>query len=61
MAKNKNQKTSKFIREYGMTLQQMSEKYSFTTWYLTTLHLKGELHAFIKERKRESEKIEVLK
>jgi len=52
-------KTSKFIREYGLTLPELAEKYDLSTYYLYTLHLKGELHAFIEEQ--EKEKVEALK
>ena len=47
--------TSKFIREYGMTLHQIAEKYNQKSGYLYLLHLKGELHAFIEEQ----DKVEV--
>ncbi len=50
-------KTSKFIREYGLTLPELAEKYIGSTYYFYTLHLKGELHAFIAEQ--EKEKVEV--
>jgi len=61
--KTKIKKTSKFIREYGMTLRQMSDRYSFTTNYLWILHQRGDLHDFIKrqreiaEEKNEAEQI----
>lgn len=47
MRKNK---TSKYIREYGLTIQEMSEKYNLSMHYLYLLHIKGELHAFIAEQ-----------
>jgi len=54
MAKmRKGNKTSKFIREYKSTLEQLSEKYDLSIYYLYTLHLKGELHAYIKEQEKE--------
>ncbi len=52
-------KTSKFIREYGLTLPELAEKYIGSTYYFYTLHLKGELHQFIAEQKSNKEKIEV--
>ncbi len=48
-----NKKTSKFIREYKSTLQQLADKYDLSIYYLYTLHLKGELHAFIAEQEKE--------
>jgi len=55
--KTKIKKTSKFIREYGMTLQQMSDKYNFTTNYLWILHQRGTLNAFIEEQESKREKV----
>jgi len=53
---NRKTKTSKFLREYGKSLKQMSEKYDLSIYYLYTLHLKGELHNFITEQdKKEAE------
>lgn len=58
MAKTRNgNKTSRFIREYGLTLHQIATKYNMNSGYLYTLHLKGELHAFIEEQ--EKEKVEI--
>lgn len=48
--KMNRKKTSKFIREYGMTLQQLSEKYGGTKGYLWILHQRGDLHKFIEEQ-----------
>ena len=48
--KNRKKGTSKFIREYGMTLQQLSDKYDMKTGYLYILHQRGELHDFIDEQ-----------
>ena len=42
--------TSKFLREYGMTLIHMSKKYELSTTYLLKLHMLGELHDFIEEQ-----------
>ena len=50
-------KTSKFIREYGMTIPRLAEKYNMSNWYIYSLHLKGELHQFIGEQ--EKVKVEV--
>lgn len=47
---NRKTKTSKFLREYGSTIQQLADKYDLSIYYLYTLHLKGELHKFIKEQ-----------
>lgn len=50
-------KTSKFIRAYKSTLQQLADRYDLSIYYLYTLHLKGELHGFIEEQgKAEMEK-----
>lgn len=53
----KPKRTSKFIREYGMTLQQMSDKYNFTTNYLWILHQRDELHKFIEEQETQPEPV----
>ncbi len=53
----KKYKTSKFIREYGITLQQIAEKYNQSASYIRILHLTDKLHAFIVEQ--EKEKVEV--
>ena len=45
-------KTSKFIREYGLTLPELVEKYDGSTYYFYTLHLKGELRAFIEDQEK---------
>jgi len=45
-------KTSKYIRIYGSTLPQLAKKYDVSAYYLYTLHLKGELHAFIEEQEK---------
>jgi len=51
--KLKSYKTSKFIREYGLTLNQLSNKYNVSASYLRILHLQGELHAFIEEQEKQ--------
>jgi len=51
-----SKKTSKFIREYGMTLKQLSDKYNHTTGYIWILHQRGELHKFIDELILKAEK-----
>jgi len=51
-------KTSKFIREYGMTLPQLAERYNVSTYFLYILHQRGELHDFIKEQESKLEKVE---
>jgi len=49
-------KTSRFIREYGVTLQTLADKYGLSTTYLVRLDLIGKLHDFIKEQdKKEAE------
>ena len=50
MIMNRKYRTSKFIREYGLTLAQISEKYNVSATYLRILHLQGELHKFIDEQ-----------
>jgi len=54
---NSKQRTSKFIREYGMTLKEMSLKYNFTIHYLWILHQRGDLHKFIQEQEENKEKV----
>lgn len=49
----KIKRTSKFIREYGITLQQISDKYGYSTLYIWTLHQRNELHKFIEEQEKE--------
>ena len=49
----KVKRTSKFIREYGMTLQEMSDKYGYSTLYIWSLHQRGDLHKFIEEHEQE--------
>jgi len=49
---NKNRKTSKFIREYGMTLIHMANKYGVNKSYIWILHQRGELHQFIEEQEK---------
>jgi len=39
--------TSKFKRQYGMTLMEMQEKYGVSINYILILHYKGELKDFI--------------
>ncbi len=46
-------KTSKFIRMYNLTLPELAKKYDLSTYYIYTLHLKGELYKFILEQKKE--------
>jgi len=45
-----NRRTSKFIREYGMTCIQIANKYGFNKSYIWILHQRGTLHKFIKEQ-----------
>jgi len=52
-AKRRQYKTSKFIREYGMTLVQIAKKYNMSTSYIRILHLQDELHDKEQESKRE--------
>ena len=54
MKRNGN-KTSKFIRAYGMILPKLAKKYGMSNWYIYSLHLKGELHDFIKEQDEKKE------
>lgn len=46
-------KTSKYLREYNMTIPEMAKKYNVSNYYIVTLHLKGELHQFIEEQEKE--------
>ena len=46
-------KTSKFIREYGLTLPELAEKYDVSTYYLYILHQRSELHRFIEDQEKE--------
>jgi len=55
--KIKDKKTSKFIREYGMTCVQISNKYGFNKSYIWILHQRGELHDFIKEQEVASQSL----
>jgi hypothetical protein len=48
-------RTSKFIREYGMTIREMSDKYNCSYHYIWTLDIKGELHRFIDEQEKKRE------
>jgi hypothetical protein len=57
---SKNQ-TTKFIREYGMTLVVMSNKYRSSTYFIYMLHQRGELHQFIAEQEEKKVKEEVRK
>jgi len=54
---NKDKRTSKFIREYGMTCIQIANKYGFNKSYIWILHQRGELHDFIAEQESK-EKVE---
>lgn len=47
--------TSKYIREYGMTLRQMTEKYGGHKSTYKKIHDKGELHALIEEQEKKVE------
>jgi hypothetical protein len=49
---SKNRRTSKFIREYGMTLMQMANKYEVNKSYIWILHQRNELHQFIEEQEK---------
>ena len=46
-------KTSKFIREYGLTLPELAEKHGVSTYYLYILHQRSELHQFIEDQEKE--------
>jgi hypothetical protein len=48
----KEKKTSKFIREYGMTLHEMSDKYNVSYSYIWILHQRGDLYKFIMEHEK---------
>jgi len=50
---SKDRRTSKFIREYGMTLIEIADKYKVNKSYIWILHQRGELHDFIAEQKKE--------
>lgn len=53
----KVKKTSKFIREYGMTLQEMSDRYGYSTLYIWSLHQRSDLHRFIEEQGKEKAEV----
>ena len=53
----KRYRTSKFIREYGVTLNQLAEKYDVSASYLRVLHEGGKLHDFIKEQKEKQKEL----
>ena len=55
MKKTLMKTTSKFIREYGMTMRRLSQKYKTTYGYLYILHQRGELHAFIEDQEKKKE------
>lgn len=42
-------KKTKFIREYGMTLQTMADKFGFSTGKFFSLHKTGKLKDFLKK------------
>ena len=46
-------KTSKFIREYGLTLLEISVKYNVSYYYAYILHQRGDLHRFIDRKEKE--------
>jgi len=46
----KDRRTSKFIREYGATMHTLADKYNVNPSYIWILHLKGDLHEFIKQQ-----------
>lgn len=50
-------KTSKYLREYGMTIGQIAEKYNQSIYYLSILHQRNELHAFIEEQEKKAEAV----
>jgi len=55
--KTKRKPNSKYLREYGATIQQMSARYNCTYYRIWSLHLEGKLHAFIEEQGKK-EKVE---
>ena len=52
MKKTETKRTS-FLREYGMSMREIAEKYNFNPSYIWILHQRGDLHTFIEEQKRE--------
>ena len=50
-------KTSKFIREYGMTIQEMTVRYNISSTYVLKLHYQDKLHDFIDEQESKREKV----
>ena len=42
-------KTTIFIRQYGMTLKEMSQKFGGTTQFIYRMHRQGNLKEFIKK------------
>jgi hypothetical protein len=51
-------KTSKFIREYGMTIQEMTVRYNVSSTYVLKLHYQDKLHTFIDEQDKKEKVIE---
>jgi hypothetical protein len=51
-------KTSKFIREYGMTCEQIARKHDVSTTFIWILDRVGELHQFIAEQETKKKKLE---
>jgi len=48
-------RTSKFIREYGKTIHELSAELNLSRTYIWTLHRAGELHQFIEEQEKKKE------
>lgn len=51
-------KTSKFIREYGMTCLQIAQKYNVSKSFIWILDRVGELHQFIEEQELKKKDLE---
>lgn len=48
--RGKIKRSTKFIREYGMTLKALSERYHCTVYHLWVRHIQNRLHHFIKKQ-----------
>ena len=48
--RGKNKRSTKFTREYGITLRAMSKKYHCTVYHLCVRHEQGRLHHFIESK-----------
>ncbi len=57
MAKKRTTKTSKFIREYGMTMVGLANKYQVSTSVIYILDARGQLHDYIAEQESKNKEV----